>query len=407
MPFRVFLVFAALLALQSTYSLLEGFRFLRYVRCSLKAPRRDFNPPAAVIVPVKGLGDQLELHAEQLLTQDYPAYSLIFAVAEASDPAYSFLARRLRTAHSASGPGPQHSEVVVAGLTQESGEKVNNLLAGLRAVPPDTQVLVFADSDAYFKRDWLRSLIGPLGDPVVTVSTGFRWYLPGRTFVSRLRAAWDASIATTFGDHRRNLAWGGSIAIRAHDFRRLNVAERYWAGSVSDDYGLYRAVRDDGGWIRFEPRCLVASSGETTWGEFLRWSCRQIIITRVYASHLWRQGLISYALYCGTLVLGLGLALLDRPANHQYPALGLDAAILLLGLAKARVRETVALDVFPEEENSLRQLGSCYWRLWPLVPWVMLVNFVAAAVTRQIEWRGTRYRLVSVNSLQVLGRQKQ
>ncbi|HXJ93964.1 MAG TPA: glycosyltransferase [Terriglobia bacterium] len=405
--FEIFLALAALLAVQSTVSLLDGFRFLRYLRRSLQAPPHDFHPPAAVIVPVKGLDDQLEKHVESLLTQDYPDYTLTFSIAEESDPAYLFLASRLRARPAASGVGPRDVKLVVAGLTDERGEKVNNLLAALRTVPADTEILVFADADARFKQDWLGSLIGPLSDPAVTVSTGFRWYLPGRTFASRLRAAWDASIATMFGDHRSNFAWGGSMAIRAGDFRRLKIAQCYWAHSVSDDYGVTRAVKDNGGWIRFEPKCLLASIGEITLHEFWNWANRQIIITRVYASRLWRLGLLSYGLFCSTLLLGLYVGWRSGSPPHRLLALGLDAAVLGLGLAKARLRESVALRLFPEEMNAIRWSGSCYWRYWPLVPWVMLVNFVTAGLTRTIEWRGTRYRLISPTALRVLSRKQQ
>ena len=103
-------------------------------------------------------------------------------------------------------------------------------------------------------------------------------------------------------DH--NFAWGGSMAIRAADFRRLGIAEAYWANTVSDDYALTRAVREAGGKIAFEPRCLVASREESSLREFLRWSTRQIIITRVYAAHLWKLGLATYLFYCGTLRWG-------------------------------------------------------------------------------------------------------
>jgi cellulose synthase/poly-beta-1,6-N-acetylglucosamine synthase-like glycosyltransferase len=405
--FKLLVVLAALLVVQSTFSLLHGSRFLRYLRLSLKAPRPDFQPPAAVIVPVKGLDDQLAGNVENLLTQDYPSYSVIFALAEESDPAYRFLGNRIGALGTKSGLGPRYASVVVAGLTDNRGEKVNNLLAALKVVSADTEVLVFADADARFKPDWLRSLIGPLSDPAVTVSTGFRWYLPGRTFGSRLRASWNASIATAFGDHRHNFAWGGSMAIRAADFRGLNVAERYWAGSASDDYGLTSAVKDNHGWIRFEPRCLVASSGHTSLSQFLRWSNRQIIITRVYAARLWGQGLLSYGLFCGTLLLGLWLALEPGPASLRFAALGLDVSFLLLGLAKARLRQSVALTLFPDERNSTLRDGSCYWRYWPLVPWVMLINFVTAGLTRTIEWRGTRYQLISPTALRVLSRKKQ
>jgi len=406
LPFKVYWIFAALLAVQSSFSLLDGFRFLRYLRAGLQAPRHDFHPPATVIVAVKGLDDQLAANLENLLSQDYLNYDLIFALAEESDPAHSFIASRLHAFSPGRRLGPRHARVMVAGLTPERGEKVNNLTAALSAVPTDTEILVFADADARFKPDWLGSLIGPLSDPAVTVSTGFRWYLPGTTFGSRLRAAWDATIATMFGDHHHNFAWGGSMAIRTADFHRLKVAERYWAGSVSDDYGLTAAVRENHGWIRFEPKCLVASSDETRLSEFLRWSNRQIIITRVYAAHLWRWGLLSYAFFCGTLLLGLWLGLAPGPAGRRLAALGFDAAFLLLGMAKARLRESVALTAFPEEANTSLRDGSCYWRYWPLVPWVMLVNFITAGLVRRIDWAGTRYELISPTALRVLSREQ-
>ena len=267
------------------------------------------------------------------------------------------------------------------------------------------EALVFADADARPGSDWLRSLVSPLGDPKVTVSTGFRWYLPGAGFVSQLRAAWDTSVATMLGEHRHNFAWGGSMAIRAEDFRRLEVAKRHWARTASDDYALTRAVRQARGWIRFEPRCLVASQEQSSLAEFLRWSNRQIIITRVYAAHLWWMGLASYLLYCGTFLLGLGLLLFSgfSPSSRAGIA-ALFLLITILGMAKGRIRTAVARGLFAEENASLARYGPRYWQLAPLVPWVMLLNFVTAGFTRRIEWRGTYYHLLSKDELRVLRR---
>jgi ceramide glucosyltransferase len=400
---KAFLVFAGLLMIQSAVSLRDGYRFLDYVRRSLSTPLLTYLPPAALIVPVKGCDEGFEANVDQLLAQDYPDYCLIFAVASGGDPAHRYLAERLARHESAAVPGPRQVKLVVAGQTSERGEKVNNLLAGLRAVTPDVEVLVFADADARPKRDWLRSLVAPLAEPAVTVSTGFRWYLPGRTFASRLRAAWDTSVATLFSERGPNFAWGGALAIRAADFRRLRVAERYWAATVSDDYAVTQAVRDAGGRIRFEPRGLTGSREESTFSEFLRWSTRQIIITRVYAPRFWWWGLAAYSLFCGTFLLGGVIMLSSRSMAARLLAVGLLAAIQVLGLVKARLRTCVAREVFTEEADALRRHGSCYWRLWPLVPWVMLINFVAAGLKRRIEWRGTRYELISASELRVLG----
>lgn len=403
---KAFLVLGILLAIQSLVSLRDGFRFLRYVRHCLGNPPGNYLPRAAVILPCKGLDDGFDANVVSYMTQDYPHYQLIFALASEQDPAWDRLTELTGRRPAASPAAGPHVALVAAGYSDGRGEKVNNLLRGVEAVAPQTEVLVFADADARPKADWLRSLVAPLADPGVTVSTGFRWYLPGDTFASRLRAAWDTSIATMLGDHdRSNIAWGGSMAVRAEEFRRLRVAEAYWARTASDDYAVTRAVRDAGGRIHFQPRCLVASREESTIGAFLHWANRQIILTRVYAARLWLLGLASCLLYCGTFVLGL--VLLAAPSSS--PTVRLLAAtvlgmILALGIAKARIRAIVAREVFPEESQSLRRHGSCYWRLAPLVPWVMLVNFITAALTRHIEWRGVHYYLRSANEVRVLKR---
>lgn len=404
----IFLILAILLALQSAWSLVDGYRFLRLVRRSRQQAPGDYQPFCAVIIPAKGLDPGFEVNLTAFLAQDYPAYQLILAVAAEDDPAYRALEQRLKELPPPRADHAVKTALVVAGRSEVRGEKVNNLLAGLKAVEPAAQVLVFADLDATPASDWLPSLVAPLADAGVTVSTGFRWYLPGQGFASRLRAAWDTSIATMLGEHSHNFAWGGSMAIRVADFRRLEVAERYWASTVSDDYALTRAVREArarhaAGRIRFEPRCLVKSREESTLRAFLSWANRQIILTRVYSSRLWWMGLGSYLLYCGTFVLGL--ALIIRRSNHAAGSVIVAAAlgvILALGVIKARLRTVVARAIFPEERTALDRNGSCYWTLAALVPWVMLVNFVTASLTRRIEWRGVRYELRSPNEVRVM-----
>ena len=407
---KIFLVLGTLLLGQSVWALLDGHHFLRYLRRRRQSPLEAFAPLAAVIIPCKGLEADIELHLSRYLAQDYPHYQVIFVVASEADPAYAFLCERLALRRAAGihqlTDGP-NAQVVVAGRSESRGEKVNNLLRGLSAVDPQASVLVFADMDARAGTDWLRCLVAPLHDARVTACTGFRWYLPGTGLVSHLRAAWDTSIATLLGDHAHNFAWGGSMAIRAADFHRLRVAEHYWASTVSDDYALTCAVRAARGQICFEPRCLVASREDSSFGEFLQWANRQIIITRVYMPHLWAMGLATYVFYCGTVLLGLGL--LAWPGFSIWGRVltaGILLAIHCLGVAKGRIRSTVARETFPEEAEALRRYGARYWQLAPLVPWVMLVNFLVAGATRRIEWRGVRYDLRSKDEVRVIGREE-
>lgn len=401
---KAFLILAILLVIQSALSLRGGFKFLDLVRRGVKRCPGSYHPPAAVIIPCKGYDDDLEENAVRFLTQDYPGYQVIFVVASRDDPAYQILAPRLPNGQP-DEPKVAKASIVVAGFSDHTGEKVNNLLAGLRAAGVEAEVLVFADIDARPRKDWLRSLIAPLEDPCITMCTGFRWYLPGSQFTSRLQSAWDASIATMMGEHNQNFAWGGSMAIRRKDFERLGVAERYWQKTVSDDYAITRAVREARGAIHFEPRCLVTSLGNSSLGSFLRWANRQIIITRVYAARYWRLGLASYGLYVVTFLWGLALIVLPgvRP-THRFVVVAFLVAVLALGTAKGALRAAAARELFPEERETVGRYASCYWKLAWVIPWVMFFNFASAAFIRRIEWRGTIYELRSIEDLRVIRR---
>jgi ceramide glucosyltransferase len=403
---RVFVVLAVLLALQSVVALGSGFSFLRFLRRSLLKPLSDYTPPVTVLIPVKGIESDGTSNLAGYLSQNYPRYQLVLSVATEEDPAFGLLSAQLRR-HDERGSGCAAS-LVVAGVSECRGEKVNNLLRGVREIAADSRILVFADLDARPSKDWLRHLVEPLQKTRVMVSTGFRWYLPGQTFASRLRAAWDTSIATTLGDHHGNFAWGGSMAIRRADFERLEIAEVHWLKTVSDDYALTRAVNSACGKIYFEPRCLMAAREESSLADFLRWSTRQIIITRVYAPKLWAMGLASHGLYCLTFLLGLAVMLL--PETSSWFRAGTAewlAAILILGIAKGILRGNVARRLFPPDTATGSPARDCYWQLTPLVPWIMFWNFLVAAFQRRIEWRGTHYWLRSAEEVVVLKRESE
>ena len=389
-----FAILASLLFIQSVASFSGGFRYLRGVRSSRAQPQGAFTPRATLIIPCKGVEPGFESNIRGYLDQHYPDYQLVLVVADSNDPAVAKLRELISARQAGKSGGGTEASVVIAGHSEIRGEKIHNLLRALETVEEDSEVLVFADADAHPGADWMRSLVAALADPEFSVSTGFRWYLPGSGCASQLRAAWDTSVATLLGDHHRNFAWGGSMALRVADFRRMRIAEKYWQSTVSDDYEVRRAVRAAGGRIHFEPRCLVASKEESTIGEFIGWANRQITLTRVYAPDLWRLGLASHLLYGLTFLLGLcALALRGISVRETIAVVAALGLILALGLAKAAIRTILAREMFPEARQLLAQYGNRYWQLAPLVPWIMLWNFVQAGLTRRIEWRGVHYQL--------------
>jgi ceramide glucosyltransferase len=403
---KLFLIPAVLLLIQSVVSLIGGFRFLRLIRKAKAQPSGEYKPQVALIIPCKGVDNSFRKNVARFLAQNYPRYEVVFVVASQDDPAYDHLVELTAEAQHPVARAHPKQTIVVAGYSDTNGEKVHNLLAGLAAVDAQAEVLAFADIDAQPSRDWLRFLVAPLESRDVTVSTGYRWYLPSASLASRLRAAWDTSIATMMGEHDHNFAWGGSMAIRAADFGRLKIRDQYWQGTVSDDYAITRAVREAGSGIRFEARCLVASQEDSTFADFLNWTNRQIIITRIYAAHYWHIGLASYGLYGITFVWGLALLILPGvAAGSKITTAAVLAGILILGILKGATRTVAARELFPSEHVTLDQYGSSYWRLAPFIPWIMLYNFVIAGFHRRITWCGTVYELISRTEVKVVRRE--
>jgi cellulose synthase/poly-beta-1,6-N-acetylglucosamine synthase-like glycosyltransferase len=248
-----FYILATLLIFLSFKSFRSGIRYLRYCRAELSNPPSSFNPYASVIVPCKGLDEGLEENLSALISQNYPEYEVIFVVDDEEDPAARVIKRIVRLAH-------RKTKLVVAKKTVESSQKVENLREAVLHVSDLSKVFIFADSDARPPKDWLASLVAPLEDKEIGAATGYRWFISLKpSFVSELRSAWNASIASALGSNTRsNFCWGGSTAIRRALFERISIREK-WKGTLSDDYTVTSAIKDAGLKIHFVPKALIPS----------------------------------------------------------------------------------------------------------------------------------------------------
>lgn len=385
----LFFVLAGLLAIQSLIALQDGPRFLAFVRRRLAQSLPDYTPKTTVICPCKGMDPDLEANLRALLGQDHPDYEVVFVLAAADDLAAALCARLAQASRTP-------ARVVIAGRPVGRGEKVNNLLAGVAAAGPHTEVLVFADSDGRPAPDWLRTLVAHLADPEVGAASTFRWYVPDGDFLSGLQSAWNAPAVTYMGEWKRNFCWGGGTAVRRRTFYDVD-APRYWAGCVSDDYMLTRALRDAGRPIVFVPQCLVATHHPTTWAKLFEWTTRQILITRVYEPRLWWPATGVHAFYCGVHLYGLVLAaaLLFVSWKTSLAVLFTLGAISALTIAKGIYRLAAVLLLLPRHRQELRRTWWSPTLQAALVPWLLAANFVASAFTRRLTWRGVTYELRS------------
>ena len=319
-----------------------------------------------LFVPCCGDEEGLATNLKALAQQDYPNLRLVFVVEREDDTAIPFIKRLAG------------SELVIAGAAEGRGQKVHNLLAAIdRASPSD--VWAFADSDGRPDPGWLRHLVSELDRPGVGVASTYRFYVPEPlSFLSLLRSVWNASVLSLLGNHDRNFAWGGGMAIRRAVFERIGVAEA-WQGALSDDYALTHAVRRAGLKVSFVPGCLVPSYGAVGLLELLSWVTRQTAITRVYWPALFRVAMLHHGLYSIFLLLG--------PWAGGKAGLLLWLVVLALGAYSGGTRAISS------------RWGRKYWwayaTLFPLASFLTVQAAVRAFLSRRITWRGRVYEMRS------------
>ncbi len=401
----LFNVLAAVILLKGLAGAWHSLRYQRYLNEQLSQLPPPWTPPTSVIMPCKGNDFGLKENVGAVLDQEFEDYEVILVTASEADDSLPTLREVVREFPR------RRVKFVVAGLSEERGEKVNNLLQGVAKADLGSQVLVFADSDGRPHRYWLRDLLSPLKDPRVGVSTGYRWFFPrSGNMASVLRATWNGAVATLLGNHRHNFAWGGSMAIRRSILEAVDLLS-HWQRSVSDDYSLTTALREAGLKIHYQPRCLVSSHGDCTWSELVEWSTRQIIITKVYSRGLWRLALLSelpfVVFWWGTVgkLIGLAASAGSTKGDQWQQALPLLlwlGAIWLLTAVRGFFRWAMIKRIRPEERHALNRDGWGYLLLGPLASTLTFYNLVVSLFTSTIVWRNVRYDLISANEVHVV-----
>ena len=363
---------AAIAIMQGFITLIDGLRAARHMRTF--RPRGATRDRVIVFCPCKGIDSEFGKNIRSILGQDYPNFEARFVVESEADPACRTL-RQLGI-----------NDVLVAGYANDRGQKVHNLAYAVAHAGATADIYVFCDSDARFDRKWLSKLIAPVGR--MSVTTGYRWYVANRFHLpTLLRSAWNASVVTMLGDHDRNFAWGGSMAMRRSTFEQLDILDA-WRGAVSDDYAVTRAAEAAGARIVFVPECLVPSYGECGWRELFEFTTRQITITRVYHPRLWRISFMAQVIF--------NAAFIALPFSR--PVLWLT--IYALSAAKAWVRLRAVQSVLPPP--NLPRFGWFYILFSPVTALLYLYNMVSSALSTDIVWREKRYKLVSPNQTRVV-----
>jgi hypothetical protein len=382
--------------LQGLYNLWDTLRWFQTARRRAMSHQGFYAPNVAVFCPVKGTEPGLELNLEALTRFDYPNYEIFFSLANGEDPARKIVDRIV-----AASKHPAH--VVIAGHPHDCSEKVNNLRVAIEQAENKFDAFVFCDSDGRPGHSWLSHLVAPLADAKIGAATTFRWFLPQIGGVwSALASAWNAPLATYLGRPEHNFCWGGGTAIRREVFDGIRAAEA-WRGASSDDLSLTLLLRASGLPICFVPECLVPSVMDMKAAAFFEFTERQVILLRVYVPKLWAKALLAHLIYFAMLVSGIALAAADWFTGA--PSLQVVLLLLvppLLAILRGVLRLAAVTELLPEWKEQLLARGWIWTLLAPVVPLFALWNYLLAAFTRRITWRGARYELKGPSQTRIL-----
>lgn len=395
----IFSIFALIQIYFSWRSFRGGIRYLNFFADQISQPLPDQQPFSTVIIPCKGIDHDLEKNLAAFLVQEYTSYEIIFVVDDESDASVEII-ERLIASHSESCP----ATLIVATMATDSGQKVENLREAVMHIDKQTEILVFADSDARPMPDWLAHLTAPLADESIGAATGYRWFITDKGGIAgELRSAWNASIASALGaDKKSNFCWGGSTAIRRSVFNDLDIRTR-WKDTVSDDFTVTRILREAKMPIHFVPKALAVTIEDCSFKELIEFTNRQMKITRVYMRDLWILSFIGSGLFC-TVMLSAVLILISRPESYFANASAILTMFIvsILSVGKAWLRLSAVRMVLPDHSIRLRRQLIPQLSLWLLAQPLFFINCFTALFSKKIRWRGVKYLLRTEKSTEIV-----
>jgi len=184
------------------YSLLSIVAAHRYL--SVRLPHARSPEPISILKPLAGLDLGLESNLRTFFEQDYPAFEILFAVADAADPAVAIVEKLQRDYPTLP------SRLLITGESPYPNAKVYSLERMLAAAAND--LVVMSDSDIRVTRDFLHTVSAEFQDTKIGVATCPYRAVPGASLWSRLEAT---GMNTDF--------WGSALVARMLEGMRFAV----------------------------------------------------------------------------------------------------------------------------------------------------------------------------------------
>ena len=350
----------------------------------------DELPKVAIALCLRGADPFLSNCLQALLNQNYPQYELNIVVDSKSDPAWNIVTQIQNKTEVPVNISPLKIRRETCSL------KCSALIQAVNELDSDCEIIALVDADTVPHPNWLRELVNPLKNPKVGLTTGNRWYVPGKQWGTVCRYLWN--VAAVGQMHLYRIPWGGSLAIRTELVHQGQLLKR-WEQAFCEDTMLHRVLQEQGLRIESVASLMMVNREECTLLSFRRWVSRQLLNAKLYHPG-WNAILIYGTITCliptivsllGTIALFTGqwtFAVLLNSVLYAYFIL----LLILINLWQRAVRQKLMLRYELLPTFSLKTL----LKLTIAIPMAQLACAIAlwqAVLTKQVEWRGITYQV--------------
>ena len=225
---------ATVAAAYQIFQLFAVWWFLRRGTRAADAASSDVDlPPVTVLKPLKGPGVDLYDNLASFCRQDYPAYQIVFGIADVGDPALTVVQQIKRDF-------PRHDIVLSVGNAPGANRKVANLRHMMRHACHG--ILVLSDADIRVRPDYLKTMVRPLADPATGLTTCLyrgagHFGLPSVLESLFINTDFIPMVITAQLVEPFRYAFGASIGLRREAYERIGGFAPL-ADYLADDYLL-------------------------------------------------------------------------------------------------------------------------------------------------------------------------
>jgi ceramide glucosyltransferase len=358
--------------LLSLYCIVEYFRAVRRL-----PPRSDaFAPPASILKPIRGMDREAYENFASYCRLNYPQYELLFAVADADDPAIPIIERLRRDF-------PDRQIRLVSSI-ERLGEnnKINSYCRLVKEAKYD--LLVMTDSDVRVEAGYLREVAAPFTDPAVGGVTSFYRCKGGGTLAADLDMlgmcadSVPSALVARRLEGKVQFAFGWTMATTKKHLAEIGG----WEAMVnyhSDDFELGNRIARQGYRVELMRQPVWMVFPEENLREFLTHELR------------WSIGLrnVRPAGYAGMIFThGLPWALLAALVAGAAGWIGV-AVFYLAAYLVLRLSVAWAAGVWGLGDKAIAP------KLWlvPVRDAISAVVWVVGFFSDKIRWRGLEYRV--------------